>query len=134
MKLASIKGTMRLLWALPFILLVGCNTPQIPLPPPQVETFPVTVDANNEQISFSGTVPLTGGQFFIIDRETGNGIIRPIDASGYFETGLFPARDGQLFDMRYTDGHDSSDVACVQVLYLHPDTNAPGLQRRKDCN
>lgn len=106
---------------LAMLLFGGCTTPQIPLPPPEFGSFAVTVDSAQQQIRISGELgTAAGGEVLLRDFETGNGIIRAIDADGHFDTGFFDARDGQQFDFRYSDGGERSDPACMQVGYSPP--------------
>ena len=98
-------------------LAVSCNAPQIPLPPPSFKSYQVELSATPGEVRIQGTVPLAGGQVFLIDTLTGDGIVRHVDATGAFDTGFFPARDGQHFSFRYGDGVNESDVSCMEVRY-----------------
>lgn len=98
----------------------ACTTPQIPLPPPGVENFGLEIHSTEQEIRITGELNLAAGEVRLVDRNSGRGIIAPIDAQGKFDTGFFAAPDGSRLLMTYTDGENSSDPFCFRVSYSPP--------------
>ena len=98
------------------INVAACTTPQIPLPPPNIDEFTMEVRVTEGQIRLKGKVVLVGGKIMITD-SIGNGIIRVIMGDSTFDTGFFAAQDGARLDISITDTQNSSDPICVVVSY-----------------
>jgi hypothetical protein len=102
-------------------LLAGaCVTPQIPLPPPDIELMGVTVaDPQREEIELSAPAnDRTRGALVIVRNErTGDGVVTTAAADGSFRTIPFAAAEGDRLNMFYKRAEEYSDDACGVVRY-----------------
>lgn len=109
----------RLAWA-SLGLLLACSTPSVPLPPPGVDTSALAFSA-----PAAGTVVLSGqpraihaaARFYVIDHQTGDGVITTAAADGSFTTPSLAATVGDVAEVYYEkpDG-TPSEHTCVTVL------------------
>ena len=113
----------RTTWFFGALLAVGCSTPSVPLPPPGVD-----VAALSFQQPASGQLVLTGkpsvyhdnAQFYVIDRDNGDGVITTAASDGSFTTGAFTAAVGDTVRVQYTTGDLTSVPSCVRVVLTGP--------------
>jgi hypothetical protein len=101
-------------------LVAACSTPSVPLPPPEVDTAALTFSSPGP-----GTVVLMGAprtthanaQFFVIDRQNGDGVIATAAADGTFTTPALMATVGDVAEVYFEqqDGTRSRTI-CVTVL------------------
>ena len=105
------------------VLATGCNTPQIPLPPPDIEAIDLdlvgdpadeTIVLSNEGDALPGAV--AGGKVYI-SLDDGHGVIAPIEADLGFTTQPFVAADGSRIEISYTDGVEESQSSCAVIRY-----------------
>jgi hypothetical protein len=102
------------------VVVAGCNTPQIPLPPPEVEVLEVAlVDREAETIRLSGAPNFRTrkAQVEVINLETGFGVIAPAGDDGAFVTQPLSAAEGHHLSVSYSRGEDFSDALCIVVSY-----------------
>jgi hypothetical protein len=128
----------RFLRVISILLLVvaGCVTPVIPLPPPQPSSYAVTVDTTHKDTI---TISNRKGQelpalavIFAFNLTTGVGVIQRVGDNGLFEATL-QAKDGHklsFWSSRNTD-EATSEMACA-VLDL-PAGSTTGTLRDEGC-
>ncbi|MCC6746573.1 MAG: hypothetical protein IT371_02880 [Deltaproteobacteria bacterium] len=107
---------------------VGCNTPQIPLPPPCFECLSSqVVDRTAGLVSLQGrsTPDMGGATVQVLNRRTGHGVIAPAQADGSFATRSFEAREGDSLVVDYTLGGEPSGPLCVLLAYDGPLRRCP---------
>lgn len=114
---------------LALILVAGCNTPQIPLPPPLIDMLTLgVVDDTQRIVHVEGparSVPGHAGVFIYAQRPPDgswkgvHGVIVAADADGSFVTDPFSATEGQPFTYRYRVDDHESRPACFLVSYAN---------------
>jgi hypothetical protein len=111
--------------AIAFILLLslgnGCVTPNIPLPPPPLDTLSFKViDPAQDQVVIRGSANPTyrGYLVFFYNLRSGEGVISQADpADGSFETNPIKVQDQDQLEFWAARRQEDtpSDVACVQL-------------------
>ena len=103
------------------VLVGGCVTPVIPLPPPDPTRLSITVDAAKGEVVLVGKTdsPLADVLIYLFNVETGKGNITRASADGSFITDPLPVADGGMLELwAARDGDDSpSSVRCLVVSY-----------------
>ena len=108
-----------LLAAAALAVIVGCNTPSVPIPPPALESL-----AFQNAAGPPGMVVLQGqpnprharARFFAINRNNGDGVITTAADDGAFTTTPFAATEGDIMQMFYdTPAGEHSEEVCVQL-------------------
>jgi hypothetical protein len=127
----------RLIFPLALMLAVlgagGCNTPQIPLPPPVVEdmSFQLT-DRASETGRLRGngenTPQMAGATVRVINLRDDYGVLAPAGDDGSFETRPFVVRDGDDLRVDYSFDEERSDSVCVTVGYDEPVRACPSAR------
>ncbi|MEO6955031.1 MAG: hypothetical protein ABI321_24740 [Polyangia bacterium] len=106
------------------LLAFGCSTPSVPVPPPTVDVASLSL-----QMPVSGQLVMTGkpstyhdsAQFFITDRDNGDGVITTAASDGSFTTAAFMAAVGDTIKVQYTTPDGTQSVAsCVKVVVDGP--------------
>jgi hypothetical protein len=97
----------------------NCNTPQIPLPPPLIESFTVAVDTAKSQVTISstGTITFADATIYVINQRTGDGFIRRADSLGAFQGQPIAAVDRDRFSLQYEVQGELSDALCAEVRF-----------------
>jgi len=101
------------------VLVSGCVTPVIPLPPPLQPT--IIVDPAKGEVVFEGplSAPHQDALFYIFNSKNGKGVIIQAAHDGSYVADPLPAADGDevnLWASRW--GSDSpSSVLCLMVRY-----------------
>ena len=99
-------------------LVVGCNTPQIPLPPPVIDDLAMRlVDSQRSWIQLESRPSLTtrSASVRVINSRSGNGVIASADENGAFVTPPLPALESDQLSIDYERGSETSQVLCVVV-------------------
>lgn len=112
---------LRLLFALVGLAAGGCNTPSVPLPPPDLPAL-------SFQSPAMGTVELVGkpsarhvdALFYVFNRSRGNGVIQQTGADGSFTTEPFAGSNGDQVQLHYEQGTRVSDVAQCTIMVGMP--------------
>ena len=94
------------------LLVVGCVTPQIPLPPPDIEdiSFKVVEPGGNEiEISGAPNPGLAGAAIMVINNRTGYGTVARADVDGSYITWPILALDQDTLDISYVVDREASD-------------------------
>jgi hypothetical protein len=111
-------------FVLAVLALAACSTPSVPLPPPDVDTTALTFSSPNP-----GEVVLMGAartlhanaKFFVIDHQTGDGVIATAAADGTFATPALTATVGDVAEIYFvTPDNIKSISTCVTVLVEQP--------------
>lgn len=106
------------------LLAIGCSTPSVPVPPPYVDVAALSVQAPVPgQLVMTGKPSAyhDGAQFFITDRDNGDGVITTAAADGSFSTAAFIAAAGDTVKIQYTTPDGIQSVAsCVKVVFAGP--------------
>jgi len=106
-----------LLGAAALAVIVGCNTPSVPIPPPSLESL-------GFQNATPGLVVLQGqpnarhanARFFAINRSSGDGVITTAGGDGAFTTTPFAGGEGDTMQMYYdTPAGEQSEEVCVRL-------------------
>lgn len=105
--------------------LSGCNTPQIPLPPPVIEDISfalVDAEAKLGRVSGSGkgTPQMANSTVRVINLRDGYGVIAPASADGSFETRLILVLERDDLQIDYSFESEQSDSLCVTVSHDGP--------------
>jgi hypothetical protein len=98
---------------------VACNTPSVPLPPPELPALSFQAPATaTGQFVLQG-MPSThqaNARFFVLDLTSGDGVITTCAADGSFTSGPFTAQVGDTIDLSYeTPAGEHSGEACVPL-------------------
>jgi hypothetical protein len=105
-----------------FLAAVGCNTPQIPLPPPDTGDmrFELT-DAVQQLGTLSGsgasTPEMAGATVRVLNVRDGFGVLAPARDDGSFATRPFEIHDGDQLHVDYELAEELSETVCVRVIY-----------------
>jgi len=96
----------------------GCNTPSVPIPPPQLPAlhFASGPSAGLVVMEGSPSSPHAGARFYVFDRTSADGVIATAAADGSFTTSPFAGNVNDLVEI-YFDAPDGkrSDSVCVQL-------------------
>ena len=106
--------------------LLACSTPSVPIPPPLVDLAALTFDqAGPGTVTLDGKADTQhqGGQFFVVDEASGDGVITRAAADGSFQTTPFAAASGDTvrITLETADGRMSDDY-CVTLMIGVPAT------------
>lgn len=122
----SPKRAMRLrpLFLAAGLLAGGCNTPSVPLPPPDLPALSFSAPS-------MGTVELVGMPssrhasvlFFVFNRSRGDGVIQQTGADGSFTTEPFDGNAGDQVQLYYQTGTRVSDAALCNLAVGTPLNN-----------
>jgi hypothetical protein len=101
--------------------IVACNTPSVPLPPPDVPALSFEVPAGTP----AGMIALKGKpsqrhvdvRFYVIDQSSGDGVITTTAHDGSFETAPFAAKEMDSVQMYYDSAEgERSEELCVTLV------------------
>ena len=112
--------TLGLLGTLLLALAGGCNTPTIPLPPPEPREFAITITNPTEVVVAGDPIQQrANARFEIFNSTTGRGLIVRAGADGAFTAPAVPATTGDRIELSYQLGAAESDyesgILCVVV-------------------
>jgi hypothetical protein len=102
-----------------FVVVVGgCVTPVIPLPPPNPSLMSLTADTNKGEIVISGKAsdPHSDALYYFYNLRTGYGTIALAQPDGSFTTQPLEAKDGDKLDLwtsRFGEDEPSSVVRVI---------------------
>jgi hypothetical protein len=108
-----------LLGAAALAVIVGCNTPSVPIPPPALESLGFQSAGGPP-----GMIVLQGqpnprhanARFFAFNRSRGDGVITTAGGDGAFTTSPFAGSEGDNMQLYYdTPAGDHSEEVCVQL-------------------
>lgn len=116
---------------LPMAGLLGCNTPQIPLPPPVIEDLSFTLVDESQHLgrlagSGENTPHMAGATVRAINLRDGYGVMAPAAADGSFETRPFELRHDDDVQLDYSLAGELSDPLCLTVHYDGPPSPCEG--------
>jgi hypothetical protein len=106
-------------------IIAACNTPSVPIPPPDLQAL----SFQNSGAAPAGMVVLQGmpsqrhanAEFFALNRSRGDGVIATAGADGSFTTSPFAANDGDTMQLYYnTSSGEHSEEVCVQLVINLP--------------
>jgi hypothetical protein len=107
-----------------FALGAACSTPSVPLPPPEVDTSALTFTAPTPgEIVLTGAPRLThaNAQFFVLDHQSGQGVIATAAADGTFTTPALAATVGDVAEIHFEEPDGTKSMTtCVTVLIDSP--------------
>ena len=107
------------------VLLGGCNTPSVPLPPPLELTALSFTAPNPGLVEFRGkpSARHAGAIMFAFNRTRGNGVLQRTNADGSFATEPFGGKADETIELSYEkDGRRSDGVRCELRLDVPLDT------------
>jgi hypothetical protein len=97
----------------------GCNTPSVPLPPPDIGALRFQ-PAGTGLVSLQGAPSQrhAGARFYAYNQSRGDGVITTAAADGSFTTSPFAGSDGDTVQMYYDtpQGERSQDVCTTLRL------------------
>jgi hypothetical protein len=118
---SSVGGTMRRLrlWlaATALTAVVACNTPSVPLPPPDLPSLGF-ISAGIGMVSVQGmpSAEHAGVRFYVYNISRGDGVITTAAANGSFTTSPFAGTDGDTVQLYYdTPATGRSQDVCVAL-------------------
>jgi hypothetical protein len=107
----------RITGLLALCLLGGCNTPSVPLPPPDLPALTI-LTAGTGLVSVQGRPDPRHARvrFYIFDEGAGDGVITPAAADGSFTSSPFAGMSGDTVQMYYdTPEGDRSEDVCTML-------------------
>lgn len=109
------------------MLVTGCVTPMIPLPPPDSRFMSLTIADKSKGVATFNYKPdkpnpFNGAYFFIFNENTGNGVIKQADEDGTVSTGSFAVKEGQYLSIwvKRAVSDERSDIVNLVVDYSVP--------------
>jgi len=100
--------------------LFACSTPSVPTPPPELDLSALVFGSGT-----SGTFTITGkpaaahvnAEFFVVDQQSGDGVITKATGDGSFTTAPFAAASGDSIrvQLEAPDGR-TSNAYCVSLV------------------
>ncbi len=111
--------------ALSAVVLAGCTSHSVPIPPPSPESVYFSLDLELGQASFryDSAPAFAGATVYIFNRDAGEGIITTAESDGsVMETPPFPAIAGDEVSVTFqSEGHSSS--TCVKMRQGQSDSS-----------
>jgi hypothetical protein len=107
----------------------ACNTPSVPLPPPDLPSLGfITAGLGTTSLQGQPSAEHSGVRFYVFNRSRGDGVIATAAADGSFTTSPFAGTDGDQVQMYYDSvaGERSEDV-CVALHVNAPLLSVPCL-------
>ncbi|HZS37535.1 MAG TPA: hypothetical protein VFF06_11950 [Polyangia bacterium] len=100
----------------------ACNTPSVPLPPPDLPSLGF-ISAGVNLVSAQGkpSTEHSGVRFYVYNISRGDGVITTAAADGSFTTSPFAGSDGDTVQLYYdTTSADRSQDVCVALHVGQP--------------
>jgi hypothetical protein len=104
-------------------VVLACNTPSVPLPPPFLGalTFQPGPETGKVVLHGNANAQHADARFNVFNTSNGEGVIVTAAHDGSFTTEPFAGADGDLIDLYYdTPGQEHSQDACVQLVVNSP--------------
>jgi hypothetical protein len=100
-------------------LLAGCNTPSVPLPPPDLPALGIlTAGVGLASVQGKPDPRHAHVRFYIFDIGAGDGVITPAAADGSFTSSPFAGMSGDTLQMYYdTPTGDRSQDVCTLLQF-----------------
>jgi hypothetical protein len=96
----------------------GCNTPSVPLPPPDLFALSVMSDGNLVSLKGAPSPRHVNVRFYVFDLGSGEGAITHAAADGSFASRPFAGAEGDLLDLYYdTPAGERSEDACATLRF-----------------
>ena len=108
--------------ALSLGVIAACNTPSVPLPPPDLPALsfqqPMPVVPDTVVLSGKPSQRHVDARFYLVNRSTGDGVITTAAHDGSFTSTPFSGMEGDTVQMYYdtAQGERSEDVCTVLQL------------------
>ena len=114
-------------WLLPLIVVAGCVTPSIPIPPPDPTRenmhFTVVGSTSTVQFNYPYDTHYIGGLAYLYDRTLQHGVIQPVNADG--TTGPIEMRGAAGDQIVFSISVDQqTESTCVVAQEGNQDPNA----------
>jgi|SRR5579871_1728390 len=96
----------------------GCNTPSVPLPPPDINALAFMAPQAGTLVLDGGPSPRHDGVlFYVVDETSGDGVIQKAKGDGSFTTEAFAGAAGDLVEIYYeANGERSGTAVCTVSL------------------
>jgi hypothetical protein len=102
------------------LALAACNTPSVPLPPPDLPALTFTSGGAPNLIAVRGKPSQrhANARFYVLDRSNGDGVITTAAGDGSFASMPFAGMSGDTVQLYYDtpDGDRSQDVCTTLQL------------------
>lgn len=102
---------------LALLILTGCVTPVIPLPPPRIEDLSFALTPAKDAVTITGSrnLNLSGSWIFVVNSRAGKGTMKSAEPDGSFTTDPLDAKDRDAIHLwaapTYIEA--TGDVTCV---------------------
>lgn len=109
---------MRIVFAATVVFFAACNTPSVPLPPPDLPSLTILAAPSPGEVIVQGAVDKRHAnvRFYIYDQTAGDGVITPSKADGSFVTSPFGGANGDSLEIYYeTQQGDLSQELCTEL-------------------
>ena len=104
-------------------VICACNTPSVPLPPPNLPALGFQPATQAGQVVLSGKPEQRHAlaRFYVYDRGNGDGVITTAGADGAFTSTPFTGAEGDFVQIYYdTPAGERSEDACVELRFNVP--------------
>jgi hypothetical protein len=103
------------------VVLSGCNTPSVPIPPPVVDLAVIQMHSSQAGEIEAAGAPTTNhakARFYLFNVSRSDGVIADAKADGSFATSPFPGASGDTLQIYFdaADGRRSAAVCTGVVL------------------
>ena len=100
--------------------LFACSTPSVPIPPPELDLSALVFDGGSSGGTFTvvgkADPAHAGAQFFIVDQQSGDGVITKAAGDGSFTSEAFAAANGDTIRIQLENPQGRlSDAYCVTL-------------------
>jgi hypothetical protein len=109
------------------LAIAACNTPSVPIPPPNLAAISFAAPATGQAVMSGKPEPRhDNAVFFVINRTTGDGVITTAAADGSFTTTPFAGNMNDTMELSYqTPAGDRSENVCVALVFGAPLVSGP---------
>ena len=107
------------------VLVAGCVTPMIPLPPPDSKLMSLTITDKTKGLVMFNYLPdseFNGAYFFIFNENSGRGVIKQASKDGSLTSDPFTVKEGELLSVwvKRAVSEERSDIVTLIVDYSAP--------------
>lgn len=104
------------------LLVTGCVTPMIPLPPPDSRLMSLTIPDKSKGVvtfGYQKDSRFNAAYFYIFNESTGKGVIQQANADGSLTSDPFVVKEGHFLSIwvKRATGEERSDIVNLVVDY-----------------
>ena len=108
-----------------FLLITGCVTPMIPLPPPDSRLMSLTIKDKSTGVAtfkYEKDSRFNGAYFYVFNESTGKGVIQQSNPDGSLESDPLTVKEGNYLSVwvKRASGEERSDIVNLVVDYSDP--------------